>query len=144
MAETTIFKSESAILKYHSQGIIHHEFLHRMVGQEFKDVLNTGLEQLVTRRATKWLSDDRKNTVLSEEDQRWAETDWFPRAVKAGWKYWAIVNPEKAVGQLQMKGNAKTMEMAGVKVAFFSEPHKAMAWLLSVETLAGAGARQAG
>lgn len=142
MAETTVFKNESAILRYHSQGIIHHEFLRRMVGADFRDILNKGLEQMQARRATKWLSDDRKNTVLAEDDQNWAQSDWFPRAVKAGWKYWAIVNPEKAVGQLQMKGNARTMEMAGVKVAFFADPQSAMAWLLSVD--AQAAARKAG
>ena len=140
MAVTVILKNDSAVLKYHSTGIIHHEFLKRMVGKDLREVLNAGLQQMVKTKAIKWLSDDRKNTVLSEDDENWAQKDWFPRAVASGWKYWAIVNPEKAVGQLQMKGNAKSMEMAGVKVAFFSEPEQALAWLLSVD----APARKAG
>lgn len=140
MSEQIVFKSESAVLRYHSEGIVHHEFLKRMVGKDFRDVLDKGAQQLVVHRATKWLSDDRKNTVLEEADEKWAQTDWFPRVVAAGWKYWAIVNPEKAVGQLQMNRHAKTFELGGIKVAMFKDPKAAMAWLLTVD----APARKAG
>ncbi|MDX2014945.1 MAG: STAS/SEC14 domain-containing protein [Myxococcaceae bacterium] len=132
MAETIIFKNASAVLRYHSEGIVHHEFLGRMVGQDFRDILERGLQQLKKTGARKWLSDDRKNTVLDEVDTRWAQTDWFPRAHATGWKYWAIVNPERAVGQLQMRSSAKQFEMmGGVEVRFFTNPGEALAWLKS-------------
>lgn len=130
MAETVVFKNDSAVLKYHSEGIVHHEFLTRMVGKDFHDLLERGLEHMKKTGAKKWLSDDRKNTVLDEADMKWAQTDWFPRAHATGWKFWAIVNPERAVGQLQMKNSAKQFEMmGGVEVRFFSNPADALAWL---------------
>ncbi len=133
MSEQIIFQSPSAILRYHPDGIVHHEFLTRMVGAAFRDVLNQGLTQLQKTHATKWLSDDRKNTVLEEADETWARSNWFPRAVAAGWKHWAIVNPQKAVGQLQMNRHAKAFEMGGITVQMFSTPVEALAWLRSVD-----------
>jgi hypothetical protein len=134
MSETIVFKNDSAVLKYHSEGIIHHEFLTRMVGKEFRDILLKGLEQMKKSKATKWLSDDRKNTVLDEADMAWAQTEWFPLVSAAGWRFWAIVNPERAVGQMQMKSSAKQFQMMGnVEVRFFSDPVEALAWLRTVK-----------
>jgi hypothetical protein len=134
MAETVIYKNDSAVLKYHSEGIVHHEFLTRMVGKDFRDLLERGFEQMKKTGAKKWLSDDRKNTVLDEADTKWAQTEWFPKAHATGWKFWAIVNPERAVGQLQMKSSAKQFEMmGGVEVRFFSNPADALAWLKSAK-----------
>ncbi|MBM4780060.1 MAG: hypothetical protein GQE15_20340 [Archangiaceae bacterium] len=130
MAETIVFKNDSAVLKYHSEGIIHHEFLTRMVGKDFHDLLECGLDHMKKTGAKKWLSDDRRNTVLDEADSKWASTEWFPRAHATGWLFWAIVNPERAVGQLQMKATAKQFEMmGGVEVRIFSNPADALAWL---------------
>jgi|APLak6261675434_1056106.scaffolds.fasta_scaffold06159_2 hypothetical protein len=128
-----IFKNDSGQVQLHEDGIVHHEFFRRMVGKEFRDILEAGLTQLQNKQATKWLSDDRKNTVMEESDEKWAQGDWFPRAAKSGWKYWAIVNPEKAVGKMQMSRNAKVMEMGGIKVATFSTPDEALSWLRSVD-----------
>jgi hypothetical protein len=104
-----------------------------MRGEPFREVLTKGLAQLQKARATKWLSDDRKNTVLEEGDETWARTVWFPRAASAGWKFWGIVNPEKAVGQRQMNRHAKAFEMGGITVQTFSTPADALAWLRSVD-----------
>jgi hypothetical protein len=133
VAETVIFKNESAILKYHSEGIVHHEFLTRMVGKDFRDILMRGYEQMKKTGATRWLSDDRKHTVLDEADMAWGQTEWFPKVAALGWRYWAIVNPERLVGQMQMKNSAKTFQMMGnVEVRFFAQPGEALAWLKSV------------
>lgn len=133
MPDQIVFQNESAVLRYHPEGIVHHEFLTRMMGKAFRDVLDRGLAQMKATRATKWLSDDRKNTILDEADENWARGDWFPRAAASGWKYWAIVNPTKAVGQMQMNRHAKAFEMGGITVKMFSTPEEALAWLRSVD-----------
>lgn len=133
MTETIVFQNDSAVLRYHSDGIVHHEFLTRMIGKDFRDLLLKGYEQMKKSGATKWLSDDRKHSVLDEADMKWGNEVWFPMVKALNWKHWAIVNPEKAVGQMQMRGTAKVMELGGVQVRFFSTPAEALSWLRSVD-----------
>lgn len=95
MSKITLIENEYASLVYLSDAkIIHHTFHKPIGGLNFREVLNTGAKTLEKHQASKWLSDDRANSVLSPEDTEWSKTDWFPRAIKAGWKYWALVVPQ--------------------------------------------------
>jgi hypothetical protein len=130
MTPLTIIDSPFATLWYHpGPGIVHHR-IHKFIhGQAFRDLLLAGLDTLQKNRAQKWLSDDRANAVLWPEDVDWSHTFWFPQTVQAGWKYWAIVQPEKTVGQVTMKGLANDYARQGVTSRTFLEPEAALAWL---------------
>jgi hypothetical protein len=80
-------------------------------------------------RADKWLSDDRKNPVMKQEDMTWAKTEWRPRMIKAGLKYWAIVLPESTVGQMAINKIVKEYENLGVTLQVFTNPDEALKWL---------------
>jgi hypothetical protein len=82
--------------------------------------------------ANKWLSDDRNNPVLSKEDMDWGAVNWFPACVEAGWKYWAIILPEKVLGQINMEKLIKQYSDQGIITQIFSDPDKATIWLESV------------
>jgi hypothetical protein len=130
VAIETIIDNRSARLVYHPDaGIIHHEFRMLMRGDAFREVLNRGLEALERYRATKWLSDDRRNSSLTADDSTWAETVWFPRAQAAGWKHWAIVLPENLVGQMNMKRFIEHNAAQGVNVRVFTDPDAGLRWL---------------
>jgi hypothetical protein len=133
MPRETVFKNDSATLYYYPEKkIVHHEIHKYIKGEEFKGLLNAGLDVFRKRGANKWLSDDRKNGVLLEEDEEWSSGVWFPQVLKAGWKYWAIVLPEKLVGQMNMKRFAARFEPAGVTARLFTAPEDALSWLESV------------
>jgi hypothetical protein len=78
--------------------------------------------------AKKWLTDDRTNSAPTKEETEWCKTVWEPSALKAGWKYWAIVLPKRMVGQMYMKNLKQTKEI-GVTIEFFDNPDDALAWL---------------
>lgn len=135
-----IFQNEAMVLRYHPvERIVHHQMLRRPKSAEFREVLNKGFECLVRYKASKWLSDDRQFTVLDEADEKWAQTEWFGKVMGAGWKYWAVIKPEKAVGQLQMKRNASTMKLGGVTVGTFDTYEEAFAWLKAVDQVKKTG-----
>ena len=92
-------------------------------------VRRSGLDILQKNRAQKWLSDDRFNAVLRPEDVDWSHQFWFPQTVQAGWKYWAIVQPDKVVGQVTMKGLASEYGRQGVTSKTFTDPDSALRWL---------------
>lgn len=122
-----------ATLRFHEAAkIIHHEMKQPIRAGAFQQLLTAGLELMRKHEAKKWLSDDRKNSVLEPDDETWARTVWFPQSQAAGWKYWAVCPPaEKVIGQLQINRHAKSYMQGGVEVQNFGDPSDALAWLLS-------------
>jgi len=130
MSKTTLIDTDYVTLWYDSEKkIVHHKFHKYIYGKEFRNVLEKGLEVFKQEGAHKWLSDDRNNSALPTEDTTWAQTNWTPRVVAAGWKYWAIVLPEKVIGQMNMQHFIETNSKMGVTVQIFSDPDKARLWL---------------
>jgi hypothetical protein len=126
----TILDNEAALLRYYSDTkIVHHEFRRFLHGEPFREVLEKGLEIFRARGACKWLSDDRRNGPITTADGEWALQSWSPRVFAAGWKYWAVVLPEKVLGQMNMKRWMSTYEKNGVTARVFSDAVEARRWL---------------
>jgi hypothetical protein len=125
-----ILDNEYVTVWYHPEKkIVHHEFHKFVYGKAFRDALNAGAEAMQHYGAEKWLSDDRQNSALPQKDLEWGRSDWFPRVRAAGWKYWAIVQPENVLGQMNMEREARVNVDKGVTTALFRDPDEAMAWL---------------
>ena len=88
-----------------------------------------GAEYFEKEGCKKWLSDDRKNSALRKADVEWATNVWKPKMVKAGWKYWAIMMPDLAVGRMSMKLIIDEYEQVGVTVEPFEDVDLALKWL---------------
>ena len=73
--------------------------------------------------------DDRDFNALSPKDREWGMTDWNPRTVKAGWKYWAVVMPKTIVGEMSTRLLIETFSELGVEVQAFADTDEAMRWL---------------
>ncbi|MCB9205855.1 MAG: hypothetical protein H6612_12430 [Ignavibacteriales bacterium] len=125
-----LVENEYATLKvYQEKKIVHHEFHKFMFGDNFKNFMLKAADVFVQNHCHKWLSDDRGNSALRQEDLEWAQQNWEPKIFKAGWKFWAIVLPEKVVGKMSMKGIIDRYKQMGVTVNIFSDPNLALAWL---------------
>jgi hypothetical protein len=116
---------------YPENKIVHHEMHQYTHGKDFRDALMAGLDAMKRNGARKWLSDDRKNPVFNADDQQWAREVWSPAVIKAGWKYWAIVEPERALARARMEERAERYSQLGVTVKTFSDPEEALKWLKS-------------
>ena len=131
MAVRTIIDCEQFCLVYHDESkIIHHQYRKFMYGECFRECLMKGVELMEQTRATKWLSDDRNTSALPKEDFEWSTTIWRPRAIAAGWRYWALVLPEKVTGQMTFR---KILDEfygdSPVTYELFNDPDEAMTWL---------------
>jgi hypothetical protein len=134
MSEITIIQTEYAKLVYHPDTkIVHHTFHKPIGGQKFREVLDTGASVLEKYHAEKWLSDDRGNSALSPEDTEWSKANWFPRAINAGWKYWALVVPEDIMARINLKEFVDSYFEQGLRIMVFVEPEKAMDWLVDCD-----------
>ncbi|HRF47642.1 MAG TPA: hypothetical protein PLC98_08465 [Anaerolineales bacterium] len=126
---TVVDKPSFIMWYYPDKKIVHHQIRKFSFGQEFRDFLLAGTEQIRKNKATKWLSDDRSNTALAKEDLDWAKTNWTPQTLQAGWKHWAIVQPASVLGKMAMDRVVKDYRDAGLNARFFSDVDEAMKWL---------------
>lgn len=134
MSKTVVLDKEYATLWYYPEThIVHHQFHKFIYGAPFREVLETGLKVFAEKGAHKWLSDDRKNSALPTEDLVWGLEDWSKRTFDAGWKYWAIVMPDKIAGQLNMNRILKQYIERGLTVQVFEDSDEALRWLESVQ-----------
>ena len=132
MESETILDNQYATLWYYpDHKIVHHQFHRFIFLDNLRYVLNRGLTVLKEHGAQKWLSDDRHHSALIPEDVYWSQKVWFPEAVEAGWKYWAIVTPETQVAVMNMQAFAQQCAEQGIQVQFFADPDEAMTWLIA-------------
>jgi hypothetical protein len=127
--ETILDNSDFVLWYYPESKIIHHQIKRYIFGEKLRELLDKGYELLKEKDAQKWLSDDRNNDALSNEDGNWTNNDWLPRVASAGWKYWALVMPKGLIGQMNMKKHAEFCAKVGVTVKVFSDPDEALQWL---------------
>lgn len=133
MSKITILDKEYVTLWYHPESkIVHHQFHKFIYGDKFREVLEKGLEIFKQYGATKWLSDDRLNSALPAADSKWGLEDWNPRVFAAGWKYWAVVVPDKVAGQLNINWLMRENIAHGLQVKAFDDADEALKWLESV------------
>ncbi len=134
MSVEVILDNEYATLWYYPEdGIVHHQWHKPVSGDPFRAVLDKGVEIFKNRGATKWLSDDRLNSSLPREDGIWGLTDWNPRIRAAGWKYWAVIFPDKRAGQINMDYFLREGNIQGVNAQIFEDVDEALSWLRSVK-----------
>lgn len=132
MTAETVFDNEFAkILYYPETGIIHHQWKQYCSGQIFRDMMLGASDYLGSHKGSKWLSDDRNYTTITEEDSIWGRKVWFPRTVHAGWKHWAMILPERHIGTIAMRGIVNEYRAAGINAQFFADVPEAMEWLVS-------------
>lgn len=134
MSKITEIDNEYVTLWYYpDQKIVHHQYHKYISGAPLRDVLMKGLEIFIKTGAKKWLSDDRKNNAMTQEDQDFSNKEWTPNVIKAGWKYWALVMPDKVAGQLNMKRLIDAFAKLGVTVQIVESPEEGLEWLDSVD-----------
>src|SRR6478735_2341063 len=109
--------------------IVHHQMMQPPTSQEFRELLIKGTETMERFKAIKWMSDDRGNGLLRPDDEAWAQAEWLPRVLKAGFKFWAIVLPEAAIGKLNMQRLAAFHATHGIVSRVEATPAPAFTWL---------------
>lgn len=135
MTKKVIESNDHYDLFYHPEDkIVHHVFKEKLDSQSFPEVLNRGTEVLEQNRATKWLADNlQQKNVLTDEDNNWATTVWFPRTKALGWKYWAIVVPESMPNRADLVRYVEYYYEQGIVTRVFSDETVALHWLQSVD-----------
>jgi hypothetical protein len=133
MSPMILINNEYVSLQYHpGKKIVHHELKQWVPTEPFREALTKEAELFEKYGAQKLLSDDRGNGALYRDAEEWATNVWGPRAINAGWQYWAIVMPEKALGKMNMRSIISMYAEKGITVQTFANTDEAMHWLESL------------
>lgn len=133
MSKELIYDSPSATLWFHPEKKILHHKIHRyMPEEEEKEFLLLGTKTLQERDAQKWLSEDQTSSAMNKDFFEWGTTEWFPKTIAAGWKYWAIIQPNHIISQIEHEKMAKDYGAMGIEARFFDAVEEALEWLESI------------
>jgi hypothetical protein len=136
MPNVTIYSSDYITVEYWPDHNSIYHVVHQPISGQlpiFKEALNAGTEALQKYNVHKWLSDDRKNDALTPEGNAWSFSDWQPRTMKAGWKYWALVVPNAAAAAGTLAPVIEQLFELGLRMMVFANVEEAVAWLDSFE-----------
>lgn len=97
--------------------------------EEFRQGLEKGLELLTKKMTGRWLADMRRMGVISIADQKWSNEDWFPRAVKGGIRFMALVMPTSVVTGMGVKNIMNQVGNIPIETRYFDNTDEALAWL---------------
>jgi hypothetical protein len=98
-------------------------------GEKFREALNEGLVLVEQESADNWFADLRELETVAEEDQQWSNEEWFPRAIDAGLKNMAIVQPESVVAEMSVDNIIQEVDGADLVTHYFDDPDDAREWL---------------
>ncbi len=130
MSIIEILKNDQITVYFHEEDKIIHHVCHKQIsGQPYRDAFFAGTDTLIKYKAIKWLSDDRMNPMVCPDDQKWLAEVWTPKILQAGWKYWGLVMPQEALGQMRMTLACQIYSKLGVTLNTFEDPIKALVWL---------------
>ncbi|WP_324671568.1 hypothetical protein [Hymenobacter sp. GOD-10R] len=95
----------------------------------WRQLLEQALVQLEQKSWHKLLGDQRSLPVFSTENQAWILLDWFPRAVRSGLRYGAIVSPQNVMVRLEMAALIRELNTYPLTYQLFSDEAAAISWL---------------
>lgn len=97
--------------------------------EELKAGLNKGLACINEKKLTKWLADVRELGAISEEDQKWSNEDWFPRALQSGIKRMAVIVSDDIFNQMTVEEIMLKVKAQDFISQYFDSVDKAKKWL---------------
>lgn len=98
-------------------------------GPAFREGCETLLDAIKDRNARKLLTDTRGINAHEDQDQRWMQTDWMPRALEAGLEQSAIVHPDSVISTMDVENMLEEMDEGSSEPLLTSDMAEAREWL---------------
>jgi hypothetical protein len=87
------------------------------------------LTEITDRRASKLLGDVTDFVLIGAEDQAWLNEVWIPRAMHAGLRKVALVQPNFYFNRVAIDSVAQKLDRDRVELGFFDNRDAAKEWL---------------
>ena len=98
-------------------------------GEDYRNALDKAAELFKEKGIGKWIANLSEMEPITDEDQKWANEDWFPRALQAGLKRLAIIVGADVFNQMSVEQIMNNVESLDLTTQYFDSEEKAKAWL---------------
>ncbi|MBY0424549.1 MAG: STAS/SEC14 domain-containing protein [Cytophagales bacterium] len=98
-------------------------------GNDYRNALNSAADLFKEKKIYKWIANLSEMETITDEDQKWANEDWFPRALQAGLKRLAIIVGTDVFNQMSVEQIMSNVASMDLKTQYFDSEEKAKAWM---------------
>jgi hypothetical protein len=128
---TPLFSSKECDIFYNDAlGVIQTRWKGIFVsGDDFRKILNEIISVLLAKKVSTIIADAREMKVISEADRQWITDDWYPRALKAGFRCQALVVTKDSFNEQAIKLIVMKYNDDDVKTRYFTSPEEAKEWV---------------
>jgi hypothetical protein len=109
------------------------EWKKKTTTEEYQYAFITLLEYAKNHPSDNFLSDIRKQSVVSPENRKWFESEMLPRAIEAGLKRAAVVFDGNVFKKYYINMIIQVTNKFGLPMKVFSSEEDALAWFNSFE-----------
>lgn len=109
---------------------VHMEWKKFARGDNFKEALNTGLKLIIDKKTGNWIADMVHLGTVAEEDQKWSNEDWFPRALQGGVKNMALIMPKSVIASMSVSDIMNKVEGTDLVTHYFDNLQDAKKWIV--------------
>lgn len=95
----------------------------------FREGTEKMLQVLNENKANKVLGDFKDMVIIGQEDQKWLNETFLPKAIQSGFKAIAIIQPIHYFNKVAVESVAYKVKEDLLRINFFSEHKKAKEWL---------------
>ena len=105
----------------------------KFTSEEYKEAFNVGLDYSEKNniRINIFISDTRKQGIVSPEDRKWFQKEAIPRAIKTGLKRAAVVMSTNPFKRYYMNLIMKIINTFKLPMKLFSDYDSALKWCIS-------------
>lgn len=96
---------------------------------EFREGTELMLNTLISNKCSGVLADISKMVIISQEDQRWLETNFLPRAVRFGFKKIALIKPASYFNKVAIETINSKINKDQLTLEIFDNVDDAKSWL---------------
>lgn len=96
---------------------------------EFREGTELMLDTLIQKHCSKVLADIREMILIGQDDQKWLESNFLPRAIKFGFKEIAIIRSKSYFNQVAVESVSYKIDKDKLTINFFDSPEEAREWL---------------
>lgn len=101
-------------------------------GEALRLILNELIVALQKQNAAIIIADARDMLIISHADQQWIIDDWYPRAVKAGFRYQGLILSVNTFNELNVKQITNNYDTAVIETRYFQSPSEALEWVREI------------
>ncbi len=101
--------------------------------EPFRRILDEIIYALELKKASIIIADAREMYVISPNDQEWILNSWYPRAVKAGFRYQGLILNKDTFSELAVKTISNQYDASTVTTQYFNSPSDALEWVRELQ-----------